>query len=71
VYVIRKMLQSENIDVSSAAEVIDKGRQGMVKMRSYKVFQQALVDARDLCSSIETEAEFQEPQVRPQKKEAI
>ncbi|GBN64055.1 hypothetical protein AVEN_21465-1 [Araneus ventricosus] len=50
------MLLSENIDVSSAVEMIDKTRQAMVEMRSGKVFQQALVDARELCNRIETEA---------------
>ncbi|GBL96103.1 hypothetical protein AVEN_104336-1 [Araneus ventricosus] len=32
--VINKMLQSENIDVFSAAEMIDKTRQTMVEMKS-------------------------------------
>ncbi|GBO24507.1 hypothetical protein AVEN_245973-1 [Araneus ventricosus] len=71
VYVISKMLQSENIDVSRAVEMIDKTRQAMVKMRSGKEFQQALVDARDLRNRIETETEFQEPEVRPLKKKEL
>ncbi|GBM16064.1 hypothetical protein AVEN_163109-1 [Araneus ventricosus] len=54
--------------LSSAVEMIDKTRQVIVKMRSDKGFQQALVDARDLCNSIEIEAEFQDPEVRPLKK---
>ncbi|GBM76402.1 hypothetical protein AVEN_48393-1 [Araneus ventricosus] len=37
-------------------------------MRSDRGFQQTLVDARDLCNSIEIEAEFQEPEVRPLEK---
>ncbi|GBN13009.1 hypothetical protein AVEN_185199-1 [Araneus ventricosus] len=39
-----------------------------VEMRSDKGLQQALVDARGLCNSFEFESEFQEPEVRPQKK---
>ncbi|GBL72447.1 hypothetical protein AVEN_115367-1 [Araneus ventricosus] len=62
------MLQSENIDVSSAIEMIVKTRQAMVEMRSDEVFQQALVDEHDLCNSIDIEAEFQEPELRPLKK---
>ncbi|GBN91558.1 hypothetical protein AVEN_226515-1, partial [Araneus ventricosus] len=72
VYVINKMLQSENIDVCSAVETIDRTRQAMIEMRSDKGFKQALVDTRYLCNSIEIEAEFQEPEVRAlKKKEAI
>ncbi|GBN09642.1 hypothetical protein AVEN_101982-1 [Araneus ventricosus] len=73
VYVISKMLQIQNIDVSSVLEMTDRKRQALVEMRSDKEFQQALVDAHDLCNNIETEAEFQEPEVRPltKKKEAI
>ncbi|GBO27397.1 hypothetical protein AVEN_20292-1, partial [Araneus ventricosus] len=52
VYVINKMLQSENMDVFSTVEMIDKTRQAMVEIRSDKKFQQALVDERDLCNSI-------------------
>ncbi|GBL73897.1 hypothetical protein AVEN_230842-1 [Araneus ventricosus] len=59
------MLRRENIDV---VEMIDETRQAIVEMRSDKGFQQALVDARDLFNSIETEAEFQEPEARPLKK---
>ncbi|GBM17020.1 hypothetical protein AVEN_133293-1 [Araneus ventricosus] len=58
------MLESENIDVCSAVEMIDKTRQAMVKKRSDKGFEEVLVDTRDLCNSIETEAEFQEPEAR-------
>ncbi|GBM18565.1 hypothetical protein AVEN_47952-1 [Araneus ventricosus] len=68
VYVISRMLQSENIDGSSVVEMIDKTRQAMVEMRSDKGFQQALVDECDLCNNIETEAEFQVPEARPLKK---
>ncbi|GBM01437.1 Y+L amino acid transporter 2 [Araneus ventricosus] len=73
VYVISKMLQSENIDVSSAVEMIFKSRQAMVEMRLEKgMIQHVLVAAYDLCNSIDTKAEFQEPEVRPlKKKEAI
>ncbi|GBM71107.1 DNA primase large subunit [Araneus ventricosus] len=46
----------------------EKARQAMVEMRSDKWFQQALVDACAYCNSIETEAEFQEPEARPLKK---
>ncbi|GBN91563.1 hypothetical protein AVEN_170102-1 [Araneus ventricosus] len=62
------MLQSENIDVCSAVETIDRTRQAMIEMRSDKGFKQALVDTRYLCNSIEIEAEFQEPEVRALKK---
>ncbi|GBN82107.1 hypothetical protein AVEN_505-1 [Araneus ventricosus] len=62
------MVQSQNIDVSGAVEMIDKTRQAMVEMRSDKRFQQALVDAHDLSNNIKTEAEFQETEVRPLKK---
>ncbi|GBN94552.1 hypothetical protein AVEN_174125-1 [Araneus ventricosus] len=63
------MLQNENIDVSSAVEILDETRQVMVKMKSDKGLQEALIDARNLCNSIETEAEFlQEPEVLLQKK---
>ncbi|GBL66538.1 hypothetical protein AVEN_170619-1 [Araneus ventricosus] len=63
------MLQNENIDVSSAVEILDKTRQVMVKMKSDKGLQEVLIDARNLCNSIETEAEFlQEPEVLLQKK---
>ncbi|GBM63935.1 hypothetical protein AVEN_131300-1 [Araneus ventricosus] len=63
-----KSLQSENIDVSNSIEIIDKTRQPMVEMRSAKMFQQVLVEARDFCNSIETEAEFKVPEVRALKK---
>ncbi|GBM63934.1 hypothetical protein AVEN_131299-1 [Araneus ventricosus] len=67
-----EMLKRENIDMSSAVEDIDKTIQAMIEMRSDKGFQQALVDSRNLCNSIETKEEFQEPEVRPlRKKEAI
>ncbi|GBL92867.1 hypothetical protein AVEN_4565-1 [Araneus ventricosus] len=59
VYVILKVLKSENINISSAVEIIDKTRQAMAEMRADKGFQQDLVDARDLCNSIESEAESQ------------
>ncbi|GBM10132.1 hypothetical protein AVEN_258739-1 [Araneus ventricosus] len=68
VYVINKMLQSENIDVSNAVGMTYKTRQAVVEVISDKGLQQALVDARDICNSFEIEAEFQEPEVRPQKK---
>ncbi|GBN75475.1 hypothetical protein AVEN_178945-1 [Araneus ventricosus] len=68
VYVISKMFQSENIDVSSAVEMMDKSRQAMVEMRSDKGIQHILVAAHALRNSIETKAEFQEPEVRPLKK---
>ncbi|GBM00434.1 hypothetical protein AVEN_179239-1 [Araneus ventricosus] len=48
--------------------MIDKTRQATVEMRSDKGIQHILVAAHDLCNSIETEAEFQEPEVRPLKK---
>ncbi|GBO42344.1 hypothetical protein AVEN_51625-1 [Araneus ventricosus] len=51
IYVINKMLQSENIDVSNAIEATDKTRQTIVEMKSDHGFQQALVDERDLCNS--------------------
>ncbi|GBN33847.1 hypothetical protein AVEN_141980-1 [Araneus ventricosus] len=53
-----KVYVINNIDVSSAVEMIDRTRQAMVEMRSDKRFQQA--DARDLSNSFEIEAEFQE-----------
>ncbi|GBM71087.1 Zinc finger MYM-type protein 1 [Araneus ventricosus] len=69
VNIISKMLQSETIDVSTAVEMIGKTRQGMIEMRFEKGFQQALVDARDLCDSLEIESEFsQESEIRPRKK---
>ncbi|GBN09236.1 hypothetical protein AVEN_48115-1 [Araneus ventricosus] len=56
------------MDVSNCCRNDSKTRQVMVEMRSDKLFQPALVDTRAHCNSIETEAEFPEPEARPLKK---
>ncbi|GBM88057.1 hypothetical protein AVEN_215125-1 [Araneus ventricosus] len=58
----------EYVDVFCDVEMIVRTRQAMIERRSDKGIQQILVAAHDLCNSIETESEFQELEVRPQKK---
>ncbi|GBN15317.1 hypothetical protein AVEN_246408-1 [Araneus ventricosus] len=58
VYVVGNMLRSENIDVCSAVEMIDKARQPMVEMRSSNMFQQALIDARDFLTVLRLKQNF-------------
>ncbi|GBM47703.1 hypothetical protein AVEN_167170-1 [Araneus ventricosus] len=67
-YVTSKMLQNENIDMSSAVEMIEKTRQTMVEIRTDKGIEHFLIAAHKLRNSIETEAKLQEPEVRPLKK---
>ncbi|GBN17157.1 hypothetical protein AVEN_252103-1 [Araneus ventricosus] len=63
--------KSEGIDISSAVKMIDKTRQAVIKkkLRSDEGFEQALVDASDLCENLEIEAKFSQVlEVRSRKK---
>ncbi|KAJ8875338.1 hypothetical protein PR048_023233 [Dryococelus australis] len=63
-----KVLQRENMDTSTAVELIGKIKSFLQPMRSDKSFEETMVDAKETAETLDIEAQFPaELPVRPRK----